>query len=101
MTTPQEARTAVKNVLAEVPPEHEAAYRVIHEAVRVCIESGMERKVTAVFLGISRWRIDKRGQYFRSLRATRQLFRSAFNISGDAWAQEDFVDAVVRQAWKR
>lgn len=101
MTTPQEARTAIKNVLAEVPREHEAAYRVIYEAVRVCIESGMERKAAAAFLGISPRRIDKRGQYFRSLQATRLLFRSAFNISRDAWAQEDVVDAIVRRAWKR
>ena len=101
MATPHEAQDAVKRVLAEVPREHEAAYRVIYEAVRVCIEAGMERGQAATFLGVSRWRIDKRGQYFRSLKATRQLFRSAFNMNGGTEMDRNSVDAIVRRAWKQ
>ncbi|UOD83493.1 hypothetical protein [Paenarthrobacter ureafaciens] len=89
MTTPQQAKTAVQKVLAEVPREHEAAYQVIHAAVRICMEVGMERKATAQFLGISRWRIDKQGRYFRSIRGTRDLFRGG---SGR-------VDEIVQRAW--
>lgn len=89
MTTPQQAKTAVQKVLTEVPREHEAAYQVIYAAVRICMEVGMERKATAQFLGISRWRIDKQGRYFRSIRATRDLFRGG---SGP-------VDEIVQRAW--
>lgn len=101
MATPQQAQAAVKRVLAEVPREHEAAYRVIFEAVRVCIEAGMEKKAAATFLGISRWRIDKRGQYFRSLAATRQLFRSAFDVTSGPRTQQGSIDAIVSRAWKQ
>lgn len=101
MATPHEAQDAVHHVLAEVPREHEAAYRVIYEALRVCIEAGMERGQAARFLGISRWRIDKRGRYFRSLRATRALFRNAFNANEGAGLQDDSVEAIVRRAWNQ
>ena len=99
-TTPQDAQTAVKRVLAEVGKEDEAAYRVIFEAVKVCIAAGMERRQAARFLGVSPRRIDRHGQYFRTLMATRNLFRGAF--SGRPTAVEaDQVDAIVRRAWKR
>lgn len=99
-TTPRDAQTAVKRVLAEVGREDEAAYRVIFEAVKVCIAAGMERRQAARFLGVSPRRIDRNGQYFRTLMATRNLFRGAF--SGRPTAVEaDQVDAIVRRAWKR
>ncbi|MDO5867016.1 MULTISPECIES: hypothetical protein [Paenarthrobacter] len=98
MTTPQQAKTAVQKVLAEVPREHEAAYQVIYAAVRICVEAGMERKAAAGFLGISRWRIDKQGRYFRSLRATRELFRGAFSATSAQTAAGP-VDEIVRRAW--
>lgn len=101
MTTPDQAQAAVRRVLSEVPREHEAAYRVIREAVHICLEAGMERHIAAIFLGIPRRRIDRRGQYFRSLWATRKLFRSAFDVSNAAWGREDSVDAIVRRAWRR
>lgn len=100
MATPDHAQAAVNRVLSEVPREHEAAYRVIREAVQICLDAGMDRKVAAIFLGISRRRIDKRGQYFRSLWATRKLFRSAFDASSAALEHQDSVDTIVRRAWK-
>jgi hypothetical protein len=99
--TPQDAQMAVQRVLTKVHKEDEAAYRVIFEAVKICIVSGMNRREAAKFLGVQARRIDRRGQYFRSFLATRDLFRGAFNpglrSSGDAEA----VEAMVRRAWKR
>lgn len=98
--TPQEAQQAVKRVLSEVNKENEAAYRVIYEAVKVCIASGMKRREAAKFLGVQARRIDRRGQYFRSLLATRDLFRGAFNAGGSS-AGHEAIDAMVRRAWER
>ena len=98
MTTPQQAKTAGQTVLPEVPRDHEAAYQVIYAAVRICLEAGMERKTAARFLGISRWRIDKQGRYFRSLRATRELFRGAFSATSPQTTAGP-VDEIVRRAW--
>jgi hypothetical protein len=95
--TPQESRDAVLRVLREVDKEHEAAYTVISEAVRRCISSGMGRKETAQFLGLSPWRIDSQGRYFRSLRATRNLFRSAFGAPQTNSCTE--LDVIVCRAW--
>ena len=102
MTTPEKAQKAVQSVLAEVPREHEAAYRVIYEAVKVCLASGMERRAAAGYLGIARWRIDRQGRYFRSLKATRNLLRSALSPArpGDP-ANSDTVEAIVRRAWSK
>ena len=100
MTTPQQAQEAVKSVLSEVPREHEAAYRVIYEAVKVCLAAGMERRTAAAYLGVSRWRIDRQGRYFRSLRATRNLFRDAFNANPSTDPASDTVESIVRRAWK-
>ena len=100
MTTPQQAQEAVKSVLSEVPREHEAAYRVIYEAVKVCLAAGMERRAAAAYLGISRWRIDRQGRYFRSLRATRNLFRDALNANPSTDPASDTVESIVRRAWK-
>lgn len=97
-TTPQEACEAVKRVLAEVSREHEAAYTVISQAVRICVSSGMSRKETARFLDIPGRRIDKRGQYFRSLLATRDLFLSAF-ASRKSPSHEEAVSDIIQRAW--
>lgn len=100
MRTPDEAKDAVQRVLTEVPREHEAAYLVISEAVRVCLHGGMGRREAAGFLGIPRWRVDSQGRYFRSLRATRNLLRSAFSPNyGEGVADTKSVDAIVRRAW--
>lgn len=99
--TPEDAQQAVKRVLAEVNNENEAAYRVIFEAVKVCIAAGMDRREAARFLGVQARRIDRRGQYFRSLLATRNLFRGARNAGGRAYADAADVEAIVRRAWKR
>ena len=102
MTTPEKAQKAVQSVLLEVPREHEAAYRVIFEAVKVCLLAGMDRRAAASYLGISPWRIDGQGRYFRSLKATRDLFRSAFSGgAGGSEASSEAVDAIVRRAWNR
>lgn len=102
MTTPEKAQKAVQSVLAEVPREHEAAYLVICEALRVCLQGGMNRREAAGYLGIPRWRIDSQGRYFRSLKATRNLLRSAFSPahSGDT-ASNDAVNAIIRRAWSK
>ena len=99
--TPQDAQQAVKRILAEVDNENEAAYRVIFEAVKICIAAGMNRRETARFLGVQARRIDRRGQYFRSLLATRNLFRSARSAGSSAYADAADVEAIVRRAWKR
>lgn len=99
--TPQEAQVAVKRVLTEVNKEHEAAYRVILEAVKICIATGMKRREAASFLGVQARRIDRRGQYFRSLLATRDLFRGAFNVHSGSSDDAAEVEAIVRRAWKR
>lgn len=99
--TPQDAQLAVKRVLTEVNKENEAAYKVIFEAVKICIASGMSRREAAKFLGVQARRIDRRGQYFRSLMATRKLFRGAFSAAGSATAEASEVEAIVRRAWKR
>lgn len=101
MTTPQQAQEAVKSVLAEVPREHEAAYRVIYQAVKVCLAAGMERRAAAAYLGVSRWRIDRQGRYFRSLRATRTLFRDAMAANPATDPAGESVEAIVRRAWKK
>ncbi|RNL59192.1 hypothetical protein [Arthrobacter oryzae] len=98
--TPQEAQLAVKRILAEVNKEHEAAYRVIFGAVKICIAAGMKRQEAAKFLGVQARRIDRRGQYFRSLLATRDLFRGAFHIERGSAADAEAVDVLVRRAWK-
>ncbi|SDP65346.1 hypothetical protein SAMN04487914_12373 [Arthrobacter sp. ok909] len=99
--TPKDAQLAVNCVLAEVNKEHEAAYRVIFEAVKICVASGMKRREAAKFLGVQARRIDRRGQYFRSLLATRNLFHGALNAGGGSSAAAVEVEAVVRRAWKR
>ncbi|WP_427136713.1 hypothetical protein [Pseudarthrobacter sp. S9] len=99
--TPQEAQLAVKRALSEVNKEHEAAYRVIFEAVKICIAAGMKRQEAAKFLDVQARRIDRRGQYFRSLLATRNLFRGALNSGAGSSADAADVEAVVRRAWKR
>ncbi|AOT05824.1 hypothetical protein [Arthrobacter sp. U41] len=99
--TPQEAQLAVKRVLAEVNKEHEAAYRVIFEAVKICIAAGMKRQEAANFLDVQARRIDRRGQYFRSLLATKDLFRSAFPTERGSAADAETVDDLVRRAWNR
>jgi hypothetical protein len=99
--TPQEAQVAVKRVLAEVHRENEAAYRVIFEAVKICIAAGMERRDAANFLDVKAGRIDRRGQYFRSILATRDLFRGGLNAGGGSSANAADVEAIVRRAWKR
>jgi hypothetical protein len=98
MPTPEEAQAAVKRVRAEVAREHEAAYRVIYEAVQVCLAAGMNRREAAAFLGVPWWRIDRHGRYFRSLKATRSLFQSAFQTVSPT--EHDATDAVVRRAWR-
>jgi hypothetical protein len=102
MTTPEKAQKAVQSVLAEVPREHEAAYLVICEALRICLQAGMNRREAAGYLGISRWRIDSQGRYFRSLKATRNLLRGAFSPAnpGDT-ANSDAVNAIIRRAWSK
>jgi hypothetical protein len=99
--TPQDAQLAVKRVLAKVNKENEAAYRVIFEAVKICIVSGMNRREAARFLGVQARRIDRRGQYFRSLLATRSLFRGTLDSGAGSSADAAEVEAVVRRAWKR
>jgi hypothetical protein len=101
--TPQEAQLAVKRVLAKVNKENEAAYRVIFEAVKICIVSGMNRREAARFLGVQARRIDRRGQYFRSLLATRNLFPGTVNSGAGAGSLADAaeVEAIVRRAWNR
>ncbi|MEO3935028.1 hypothetical protein WMO79_19715 [Micrococcaceae bacterium Sec7.4] len=99
--TPQDAQLAVKRVLAEVNKENEAAYRVIFEAVKICMASGMNRREAAKFLGVRARRIDRRGQYFRSLLATRDLFRGALNAGSRPSADAADVEAIIRRAWKR
>lgn len=94
--SPQESREAVLRVLAEVDREHEAAYAVISKAVSMCISSGMGRKETAKFLGVSPWRIDSSGRYFRSLRATRNLLHNALAAGG---VDPDSVADIVGRAW--
>lgn len=102
MSTPEKAQSAVRSVLAEVPREHEAAYLVICEAVKVCLTAGMDRRKAAGYLGIPRWRIDSQGRYFRSLKATRNLLRSAFSPArqGDPDGSEA-VEAIIRRAWSK
>lgn len=97
--TPQEAQVAVKRVLAKVNKENEAAYRVIFEAVKICIVSGMNRRETARFLGVQARRIDRRGQYFRSLLATRNLYRGTLSASAGSSADAAEVESIVRRAW--
>lgn len=99
--TPQDAQLAVKRVLTKVHKEDEAAYRVIFEAVKICIVSGMNRREAAKYLGVQSRRIDRRGQYFRSLMATRILFRGTLNAGADSSADAAEVEAIVRRAWKR
>lgn len=99
-TSPQDAQIAVKRVLAEVGKEDEAAYRVIFEAVKVCIAAGMGRRQAATYLGVSPRRIDRHGQYFRTLMATRTMFRGAFS-GRPTVVEADQVDAIVRRAWRR
>jgi hypothetical protein len=99
--TPQDAQLAVKRVLATVNKENEAAYRVIFEAVKICIISGMNRREAARFLGVRARRIDRRGQYFRSLLATQTLFRGTVYSGAGSPADAADVEAVVRRAWKR
>lgn len=101
MTTPQQAQEAIKSVLAEVPREHEAAYRVIYQAVKVCLAAGMERRAAAAYLGVSRWRIDRQGRYVRSLKATRTLFRDALAANPATDPASDAVESIVRRAWKK
>ena len=99
--TPQDAQLAVKRVLTKVHKEDEAAYRVIFEAVKICIVSGMNRREAAKFLGVQARRIDRRGQYFRSFLATRELFRGVFNSDLSSSDDAEAVDAMVRRAWRR
>lgn len=99
--TPKDAQLAVNCVLAEVHKENEAAYRVIFEAVKICIASGMKRREAAKFLGVQARRIDRRGRYFRSLLATRTLFHGTWKFGAGSSADAAAVETVVRRAWKR
>lgn len=95
--TIDDAQEAVRRVLLATPREHEAAYRVIFEAVNICIAAGLDRKDTAQRLGIDPKRIDRHGHYFRTLRGTFNLFRQARNPRA-AWHG---TDEIVQKAWRR
>jgi hypothetical protein len=99
--TPQQAQQAVSRVLSEAPREHEAAYRVIFQAVNICIAAGMGRRETARYLGIKARRIDRHGHYFRTLRATRDLLRGAFAARTFNNTTEAVTDSIIRRAWKQ
>lgn len=96
---PQDARDAVSRVLAEVSREHEAAYAVISKAVRICVTSGMSRRETARYLGIRKHLINRSGQYVRSLRATKDLFGSAFSVSDPK--TREAIENIIERVWKR
>lgn len=78
------------------PREHEAAYRVIFEAVNICIAAGLNRKDTAQLLDINPRRIDKHGHYFRTIKGTLNLFRQVRNPRA-AWHG---TDEIVQKAWR-
>lgn len=98
--TPQEAKRAVERILTKATPENEAAYAVIFRAVRICIEAGMNRKETARYLGVSARRIDRHGQYFRTAKSVRALFRGAFRATSIDLPAEEAKTSLVAWAWR-
>lgn len=98
--TPPEAKIAVERILTKANPENEASYAVIFRAVRICIEAGMNRKETARYLGVSARRIDRHGQYFRTAKSVRTLFREAFHSRSIDVPADDAKEKLIRWAWK-
>lgn len=96
--THQDARAAVTRILGQVDQEHEAAYAVIAKAVRICIETGMDRKTTAQFLGLRSRRINRAGQYVRTPQGVRDLLRSAYRVHD--YSQEPTVQDIADNAWR-
>lgn len=97
--SPQDALDAVTRILAQVDCEHEAAYAVISRAVRICGESGMNRRETAKFLNVKVSRINKAGQYVRTPRAARDLLRSAYRVHD--YTLTPSVEEIAEAAWKK
>lgn len=98
--TPPEAKRAVERILTRANPENEAAYAVIFRAVKVCLDAGMKRKEAARYLGVSPRRIDKHGQYFRTARSVRTLFREALTSTTYPIQEEKAKKALIQWAWK-
>lgn len=98
--TPPEAKRAVERILTRANLENEAAYAVIFRAVKVCLEAGMKRKETARYLGVSPRRIDKHGQYFRTARSVRTLFKEALTSTTYPVDEENAKKALIQWAWK-
>lgn len=97
--TPQDAQAAITRILTQVEREHEAAYAVISQAVRICGESGMTRKETAQFLNLKARRIDKAGRYVRTPRAVRDLFRGAYRVHDYTVTPSD--QDLAKRAWSQ
>lgn len=95
---PDRAKRAVHVAVAEVGMSHEAAIRVIMEAVRICIDAGMTRRATAAHLGVPARRITKTGHYIRNWAEVRSLFRGAMT-NFDYAEHSDTMDEICARAW--
>lgn len=97
---PEVAKRAVERILTKANPENEAAYAVIFQAVKVCIDAGMSRRAAAKYLGVSPRRIDRHGQYFRTARSVRTLFREALTSTTYPVHEENAKRKLIEWAWK-
>ena len=95
---PDTAKRAVQSVVTEVGISHEAAIRVIMEAVHVCIDAGMTRRATASHLGVSARRITKTGHYVRNWPEVRSLFRGSMT-NFDYAEHTSNMDEICCRAW--
>lgn len=98
--TPPEAKRAVERILTKANLENEAAYAVIFRAVKVCLAAGMSRRAAAKYLGVSPRRIDKHGQYFRTARSVRTLFKEALTSTTYPMHEENAKKTLIQWAWK-
>lgn len=95
---PDTAKRAVHAAVSEVGISHEAAIRVIMEAVRICIDAGMTRRAAAGHLGVPARRITKTGHYVRNWAEVRSLFRGAMT-NFDYAEHTDTIDKICARAW--
>ena len=98
--TPSEAKRAVERILTRANLENEATYAVIFRAVRVCLDAGMKRRETARYLGVSPRRIDRHGQYFRTARSVRSLFKGTLDSPSTYIPADEARRSLIQWAWK-